>query len=174
MITWNTEHNIMGVYHSIFNWYTMKLAKKNPMILPALDFDDHIPTSYPYDLTLKWWLKIVKDKGKDANWLKPNRAILISKKRCPPNEDILEIFSSILNATKGTIPKANAVGMAVLRQTRVCLLSLTIEYLQNVPTDNDKNITASMIPKNNSPIPNWVFILCLLKEYVILSICTLA
>ena len=64
MITWNTEHNIMGVYHAIFNLYSMKLAKKNPMILPALDFDDHTPTSYPYDLTLKWqrgWHKKLKN-----------------------------------------------------------------------------------------------------------------
>lgn len=75
--------------------------------------------------------------------------MLIRRKICVPNEDTPNILSSILNATKGTIPKAKAVGMAVFRQTRVCLLSLTIAYLQNVPTDNDKNIMASMIPKNN-------------------------
>lgn len=91
-----------------------------------------------------------------------------------PNEDTVDVLSVMLNATKGTIPNANAVGIAVFRHTRVCLLSLTMEYLQKVPTDNDKNIIASMIPRNNYPIPNWVFILCLLKEYVILSMCTLA
>lgn len=100
-------------------------------------------------MTLKWWLKIVKDNGNDANWLKPNKAILISKKRCAPKEDTPGILSAILKETKGTIPKANAVGMAVFRHTRVCLLSLTIEYLQKVPIDNDRNMMASMIPKNN-------------------------
>lgn len=80
MMMWNTEQKIIGVYHAIFNWYTIKLAKKNPMMLPALDFDDQTPTRDPYDFTLKWWLNIVRDNGKDANWLKPNRAILKSKK----------------------------------------------------------------------------------------------
>ena len=92
---------------------------------------------------------MVKDNGNDENWLKPNKAILISKKICPPKEDTAGILSVILKETKGTIPKANAVGMAVFRQTRVCLLSLTIEYLQKVPIDNDKNMMASMIPRNN-------------------------
>lgn len=71
-----------------------------------------------------------------------------------PIEDTVGILSVILNATNGTKPNAKAVGIAVLRHTSECLLSLTIAYRQNVPTDNDKNIMASMIPKNNYPIPN--------------------
>jgi len=115
-------------------------------------------------LGLKWWLKIVRDNGKDANWLKPNKLIHINKKADFQNEDTIGVLSAIMDATKGTIPKAKAVGIAVFRHTSVCLLSLTIAYLQKVPIANEKNIIESMTPKNNYPIPNCIFILCLLKE----------
>jgi hypothetical protein len=45
----------------------MKFAIKKPIMLPALDFDDHIPTKLPSVFTLKWLLNMVSDNGKDVN-----------------------------------------------------------------------------------------------------------
>lgn len=58
------EHNNIVYYHWMWKVYTNRLAKRKPMMFPALDFDDHIPTNLPSYFTLKWWLNIVKVAGK--------------------------------------------------------------------------------------------------------------
>ena len=47
------EHKSIVYYHGISKVYTNKLAIRKPTMLPAFDFDDHIPTNFPSFFTLK-------------------------------------------------------------------------------------------------------------------------
>ena len=71
-VRWIIEQHIIVNSHLRPIWYTIKLDKKKPIMFPTLDFDDHIPTNEPSDFTLKWWLNIVINEGKNENWKNPN------------------------------------------------------------------------------------------------------
>lgn len=70
-ISKSTEQSIMVYYHRISKVTTNKLAMRKPTMLPALDFDDQIPTILPSFFTLNWLLKMVKVAGKKLSWKNP-------------------------------------------------------------------------------------------------------
>ncbi len=80
----------------------MKFAIKKPMMLPALDFDDHIPTKLPSVFTLKWLLNMVSDNGKDVNWKNPKDPKLTRRNKYMPNEGLESYISPFKKQTIGT------------------------------------------------------------------------
>ena len=66
------------------------------------------------------------------------------------------------------------VGMAVKRHAQTGLLELRIEQRKNVPNAKVKQMKESTKPKNKSLIPNIFWNVCLLNEYVVRIMCTVA
>jgi hypothetical protein len=54
---------------------------RKPKILPALDFDDQIPTILPSFFTLNWLLNMVKVAGKKLSWKNPKTPKLHAMRR---------------------------------------------------------------------------------------------
>lgn len=78
-------------------------------------------------MTLKWLLNIVRERGNAANWKNPKHPNANKRNKYVPKEGekISDYFPN--EPTIGTMEKAKAVGIAVFRQTKGCLLSLMIE-----------------------------------------------
>ncbi len=93
-------------------------------------------------------------EGKKDSWLKPNRPKLRKIMRYVAVLGCASVYYPLSSETIGTTLNANAVGMAVFRQTSVFRLSLMIEYLRKVPILNVMNMSESSNPKNRSPMPN--------------------
>lgn len=121
------EHNNIVYYHGISKVYTNKFAIRKPTMLPALDFDDHIPTNFPSFFTLKWWLKIVSVAGKKLNWKNPNTPNEAAIKIWSPTDPIYSNSRYLKSAMMGIIENPMTVGMAVNRHASTGLLELRIE-----------------------------------------------
>jgi len=53
-------------------------------MLPALDFEDQIPTKLPSVFTLKWLLNMVRDNGNAGNWKNPKHPKVINRNKYIP------------------------------------------------------------------------------------------
>ena len=106
------------------------MAIKKPKIFPTFDFEDHIPTNIPSDLTLKWCPKIVKVAGKKLNWKKPNATTDTIIKKCT-KMDVSYLktpYLSYLNRDNNGIKlKPMTVGIAVYKQASIGFWLFRIE-----------------------------------------------